>query len=258
MCPNCRAFITVTDRVCPYCDAQVGPRAVDMRGGSFVASFMPRANVTSIVILALNVIFFIGQSLSSGLTNAGVEFAPFVFGQHQWWRLITAGFLHGGILHIAMNSWSLWILVTEVEQFYGTARLIVAYVASTITGFLLAALMTPRSPVLGASCAAFGLMGTMLAMGLRSRADPLAQAVRSHYGNWLVFGLLMSVGGGISLSGHVGGFLGGLAVGFIAGLPGLPGTPKETVWKMAAGLAVTLVIAAWLKAVLYLVSAYGS
>jgi hypothetical protein len=101
-------------------------------------------------------------------------------------------------------------------------------------------------------------MGTMLAMGLRSRADPLAQAVRSHYGMWLVFGLLMSIDGDISLSGHVGGFLGGLAVGFIAGLPGLPGTPKETVWKVVAGMAVLLVIAAWLKAGLYLISAYGS
>ncbi len=256
MCPNCRAFITVTDRVCPYCDAQVGPRAVDTRGGQFVASFMPRANVTSILILALNVIFYAGQTLSSQrLTSAGIEYGPAEFLGHQWWRLLTAGFLHGGILHIAMNSWSLWILVTEVEQFYGTSRLLVSYVVSTFTGFLLAALVTPYSQVLGASCAAFGLMGTMLAMGLRGRADPLAQAVRSHYGNWLVFGLLMSIGGGISLTGHIGGFLGGLVVGFIAGLPGLPGTPRETIWKVAAGAAVLLVALAWLQAGLYMASA---
>jgi hypothetical protein len=95
----------------------------------------------------------------------------------------------------------------------------------------------------------------MLAMGLRSRADPLAQAVRSHYGNWLVFGLLMSIGGGISLSGHVGGFVGGLAVGFIAGLPGLPGTPRELLWKGLATAAVLLVIFAWAKAALYLIAA---
>ena len=119
--------------------------------------------------------------------------SDYAFREGQWWRLITAGFFHGGWLHILMNSWSLFILVTEVEQFYGTSRLIVAYVVSTFTGFLLACMLS-RSPILGASCAAFGLMGVMLAMGIGQRADPLTQAVRQHYGQWLVFGLVLSFG----------------------------------------------------------------
>jgi rhomboid protease GluP len=236
------------DRVCPYCEAQLGPRAVDLRPNEFISGFIPRANTSAIIVLVINVIFFAGQYLShDGITQAGIEFEPLV-AAGQWWRLITAGFLHGGFLHIAMNSWSLWILVTETEHFYGTARLAVAYVVSTITGFIAAAWFTPHSPVLGASCAAFGLIGTMLALGLRNRADPLTQAVRTQYGTWLVYGIVMSLWGGISLAGHVGGFVGGLAVGFIAGLPGLPGTPKEKLWNLAGIASVCLVGLAWFEA----------
>ncbi len=253
MCPNCRAFITMSDRVCPYCEAQLGPRAVDLRPNQYLEAFIPRANMSAIVVLVVNVIFFLGQYLThERLTIAGIEYGPIVFAG-QWWRLITAGFLHGGILHIAMNSWSLWILVTETEHFYGTSRLAVAYVVSTITGFALAAFVTPHAQVLGASCAAFGLIGTMLAIGFRNRADPLAQAVRSQYGTWLVYGIVMSFIGSISLAGHIGGFLGGLAVGFIAGLPGLPGSPREAFWKFAGIASVALVALAWFEALTHAV-----
>jgi len=254
MCPNCRAFITITDRVCPYCDAQLGPRAVDMRAGQFAASFLPRANLSSIIILAINFTFFalelivnykVFKTFDVGF-DLGYEYAPYVNGG-QWWRLLTAGFLHGGWMHIAFNSWSLWILVTEVEQFYGTSRLIVAYIFSTFTGFLCAYLFSPAHPVLGASAPAFGLMGIMLAMGLRRRSDPLTQAVRQHYGQWLIFGLVMSFGAGISMSGHIGGFVGGLLVGLAAGRPGLPGSPQETFWKMAAAFAVCITVYAFVK-----------
>ena len=263
MCPNCRAFVTITDRVCPYCDVQLGPRAVDMRATRFAASFLPRANLSSIIVLVINVAFFLAQlALNYHLTHrfdldtrvlvmAGAEYAPFV-AHGQWWRLITAGFLHGGFLHIALNSWSLFILVTEVEQFYGTARLIVAYVLSTFTGFYCAAIFSPAAPAIGASAAAFGLMGIMLAMGLRDRADPLSQAVRSHYGQWLIFGLVMSLGGGISMSAHIGGLIGGILVAHVAGRPGLANTSRETFWKVAAGVAVLITLYAWAKNFWYL------
>ncbi|HEY1946375.1 MAG TPA: rhomboid family intramembrane serine protease [Bryobacteraceae bacterium] len=258
MCPNCRAFITITDRVCPYCNVQLGPRAVDMRGSEFIASFLPRANLTAVIIVAINVAFFLVElavnyrlyksfdiQVAVGIA-LGAEIAPYV--QHgQWWRLLTAGFLHGGFLHIALNCWSIFVLVTEVEQFYGTSRLLVAYIFSTFTGFLCAYLFSPGGWVVGASAPAFGMIGIMLAMGLRQRADPLSQAVRSHYGQWLIFGLVMSLGGGISMAGHIGGCIGGFLVGLIAGLPGLPGTPREAFWKGAAVFGVLIMLYAWVE-----------
>ena len=256
MCPNCRAFISITDRVCPYCGAQLGPRAIDLRGSRLAASLLPRANVTSMIVLIVNATFFLIElivshqfanapfgSVSSNVAWAlGAEVPPYIHAG-QWWRLVTAGFLHAGFWHIAMNSWSLFILVTEVEQFYGTSRFIVAYVVSTITGFWLAYFL--GSPSLGASAAAFGLFGIMLAMGLRHRSDPLALAIRAHYGQWLILGLVLSFMPGVSLSAHVGGLIGGFSVGAIAGLPGLPNAPRELLWKVLAGVAIAVTLYAF-------------
>jgi rhomboid protease GluP len=255
MCPNCRAFITTSDRVCPYCGVQLGPRAIDLRSSQLAASLLPRANLTSIIVLIINATFFLIELIVSrqlantpfGVLNSsvavylGAEYPPAIHAG-QWWRLITAGFLHGGFWHIAVNSWSLFILVTEVEQFYGTSRLIVAYVLSTITGFGMAYFF--GSVALGASAPAFGLFGIMLAMGLRHRSDPLAQAVRAPYGQWLILGLVLSFMPGVSLSAHVGGLVGGFLVG-LGGLPGLPNTPRELFWKVLAGIAIVVTLYAF-------------
>lgn len=258
MCPNCRAFITVSDRVCPYCNVQLGPRAVDLRPNDFVASFIPQANLTSIVILIINVAFYLAEvAISYKLTHStsvggqvaillGAKYAPLIHAG-QYWRLLTAGFLHGGVVHILMNSWSLYILVREVEQFYGTSRVIVAYVFSTFTGFLFSLYWAPGSLSLGASAACFGMIGIMLSMGLRNRADPLVQAVRSHYAQWAVIGIVLSLFPGIDIAAHIGGFIGGFLVGLVAGLPGLPGSSRETIWRVLAGAAVAVTAYAWLQ-----------
>jgi rhomboid protease GluP len=265
MCPNCRAFITSSDRVCPYCDAQVGPRAIDLRN-SQLAGFMPRANSTSIIILTLNATFFLLELIVNyrvfdaspqnlglrTLVSLGAKFAPLIYAG-QYWRLITAGFLHGGFVHIAMNSWVLFDLVGEVEQFYGTSRLIFTYIFSTFVGFLLSTLWNPLSPSVGASAAAFGLIGIMLAMGLRQRSDPMAQAVRSYYGRWAVYAMIFSFlpGFSIDIAAHVGGLAGGFIVGLIAGLPSLPNTPREKLWRALAVVAVAITAYAFLRDLLY-------
>lgn len=261
MCPNCRAFITIKDRVCPYCGMQLGPRAIDLRAGQFAASFLPSANLTSIIVLIINAAFFLAEIIlgyrlyhtSPGTVDPrvaallGDKNGFFIYQFHQYWRLITAGFLHGGFVHIAMNSWALFILVTEAEQFYGTSRVIVAYIFSTFTGFLLSLLWSPRSPSLGASAACFGLFGIMLAMGIRQRADPLTQAVRAHYRQWLILGLVMSILPGVDMAAHIGGLAGGFLIGLIAGLPGLPNTPRELLWKVVAGCAIGVTLYAFFQ-----------
>ena len=259
MCPNCRAFITTSDRVCPYCGMQLGPRAIDMRTSQFAESFLPRANQTSLIILAINVAFFLLElavnysTFDNGPSQLGVgtlialgaKFSPLI-SAGQYWRLITAGFLHGGFLHIAMNSWVLFDLVGEVEQFYGTSRLIVAYIFSTFAGFLLSYMWHPGAPSVGASAAAFGLIGIMLALGLRQRSDPMAQAVRSYYGRWAIYAIVFSfLPNGIDIAAHFGGLAGGFVVGWLGGLPGRPGTPTETVWKTLAGIALAVTVYAF-------------
>src|ERR1035438_6483959 len=137
MCPNCRAFVTTSDKVCPYCDAQLGPRAIERRApGEILGGLIPQARFTTIMILLINTGLFLAQKLNpqSGLDYWGSSI-PAQSADGQWWRLITAGFLHGGVVHILMNSWVLFDLGAEVEQIYGTSRLIVFYFVTTVAGF---------------------------------------------------------------------------------------------------------------------------
>ncbi len=89
----------------------------------------------------------------------------------QWWRLVTAGFLHGGVLHILMNSWVLFDLGAEVETFYGTSRLIVFYFVSTVTGFAASSHINGGHFSVGSSAGIFGLIGAMLAFGFTDRSS---------------------------------------------------------------------------------------
>jgi rhomboid protease GluP len=259
MCPNCRAFVSISDRVCPYCEAQLGPRAIDLRATRWAASLLPQANLASMVVLIVNAALFIaevvvnyqltgGLAATTGISGGvlvlfGAKYSPYI-AEGQWWRFLTAGFLHAGFLHIAMNSWVLFDLVGEVEQFYGTSRLIVAYVFTTIVGF-----MVSRAGLsVGASAACFGLIGLMLAIGVRGRTDPLLGAVRSYYGRWALYGLAFTFfGGGIDIGAHLGGLAAGFLLGLVCGYPGHPGTAKEQAWKGLAGAAIALTLYAFIQ-----------
>ena len=71
MCPNCRAFITIKDKVCPYCEVQVGPRSVDRMGGDLLGGLIPAARFATVVILSLNVGIFLLTLLASA--SAGMQ-----------------------------------------------------------------------------------------------------------------------------------------------------------------------------------------
>lgn len=238
---------------------------MDMRPSQASASFLPRVTRTSMVVLTVNCIFFLVELLlnshvgGNGLMGVsprvalalGCKFGPLI-AAGQWWRLFTAGFLHWNLFHLAMNSYALIILVTEVEQFYGTARFILAYIGSSVAGFLLSTIQYPGVPSAGASAAAFGMIGVMLAMAVRRRNDPLAHLIRGHYMQYLIFSLILSFFPGIDIYAHIGGAVGGFVVGLIAGLPGLPNSPRERVWTAVAGLALAITAYAFFQDYLFL------
>src|SRR5690349_16120203 len=116
MCPNCRAFVTTSDRVCPYCDMRLGPRAAERRNPSeILGGLIPHVRFTTVMILLINTSLYIAEYLNpqSGLKEFGAS-VPWPYMHGQYWRLVTAGFLHGGIFHILMNSWVLFDLGAEV------------------------------------------------------------------------------------------------------------------------------------------------
>jgi rhomboid protease GluP len=260
MCPNCRAFITTDDKVCPYCDVQLGARIVDKRSPSdALFGLIPHANFTTVLILLINTGLFAAMLLRSSKVTGGMGMdldgqTLFDFGAKergaiaagQWWRLITAGFLHGGLLHILMNSWVLFDLGAQVEEAYGTSRYLVFYLVSTITGFL-ASYYWSASLSIGASAGIFGLIGAMIAMGMRDRSA-YGLAVRGLYMRWAVYGLLMGLLPffAIDNAAHIGGLAGGFVMAYIAGAPGLL-PARERVWQIAAGLAVAITAVAFLQ-----------
>ena len=260
MCPNCRAFITTDDKVCPYCEVQVGPRAIDRRSPADVlGGLIPHARFTTMLILLLNTGLYLAMVLQTSRTGSGmamdfdgrtlVEFGakyrPFIV-QGEWWRLITAGFLHGGLVHILMNSWVLFDLGPQVEESFGTSRYLVIYWVSTITGFL-ASFYFSAAVSVGASAGIFGLIGAMVAMGVRDRSA-YGAAVRSHYTRWAFYGLLMGLLPffAIDNAAHIGGLAGGFAAAFAAGTPGYS-QGLERVWRVGAGIAVAVTAAAFVE-----------
>lgn len=251
MCPNCRAFITTSDRVCPYCGERVGPRAIDVRSPSEIAGgLIPHAQFTTILILIINAGLFIATSLMSRTLGAnptlwafGAKFGPSIFEQQEWWRLVTAGFLHGGLLHIGLNSWVLYDLGAQVEQIYGTPRFLVIYFLGTVGGFYLSARLNPLVLSVGSSAGLMGLIGAMIAFGVANRSS-VGRAIRNFYLRWVVyiiaFGLIP--GFGVDNWAHIGGLIAGFAIGYVAGIPARSSYTREVFWRTAAGVCIVLTV----------------
>ena len=135
--------------------------------------------------------------------------------QHgRWWTLFTAIYLHGGLLHLIFNI--MWIrqLGPAVEELFGRARLVIIFTVAGVVGFVVSnALGIPFT--VGASGSIFGLLGAMVAFG-RRRGGTYGQLVLRQYGQWalvlFVLGFFMS---GVNNWAHGGGFVGGLAAGFL-------------------------------------------
>jgi len=240
MCPNCRAFVTTNDRVCPYCDMRLGPRAAEQRSpGEILGGLIPHVRFTTVMILLINTALYIAEYLNpqSGLKEFGAS-VPWPYMQGQYWRLVTAGFLHGGIFHILMNSWVLFDLGAEVEQLYGTSRLIVFYFVSTVTGFWTSSYFGGGFSV-GSSAGIFGLIGAMLAFGVFDRSA-LAAQVKSLYMRWVIYGLVLSFIPGVDFWAHIGGLAGGFITGWVASTARARLMWKEPLLRALAGVCLAL------------------
>ena len=259
MCPHCRAFITDKDRTCPYCNEAVGPRYAERMGASVIGGFIPHARFNTILILVINLGLFLATlalGIKAGSNNPmGVDprvlyelgaKVGLLYLHGEWWRLVTAGFLHGGVFHILMNSWVLFDLGAQVEEIYGGNRMWVIYFCANFTGFLLSAWWNPTISI-GASAGLCGLIGAMIALGVRHRS-PMGDAIKGMYIRWAVYILLMGMLPffNIDNAAHVGGLVGGFGLGYIAGQPGRHAS-TETMWKVACWLCILLTAVSFLK-----------
>jgi len=173
------------------------------------------------ILIGINVLVFlaetaVGGGLSSGgggaVFNHGVLWGPYINHDHQYWRLVSAGFLHDGFFHIFVNMISLYFVGTALEPGIGRLNFSVIYGVSLLAGSFGALLFSPGLPVVGASGAIFGIFGALIVVA-RARGISIWQ---SGLGFFLVLNLVFSVTyRGISLGGHLGGLVAGLICGLL-------------------------------------------
>lgn len=254
MCPACRALISAGAHECPYCGQRLQASGPVRRIARRAAPTIP---VTGYLILANLVMFIIEYAVSgtSILTNlfghpsqAATmrlgESLPlaFVVGTHQYWRWITACFLHEGLLHIGFNMWALYDIGPLVESFYGGAKYLFFYLATGVFGYFVSSYFGNFS--LGASGAIFGILGVMIAYGVRRSHTAHGRELRSVAVRWAIYALILCfVIPGVDNFAHIGGLASGFGLGMIVG-DDPPLTEAQTRRWQTVGVVMVVIVAA--------------
>jgi membrane associated rhomboid family serine protease len=239
ICPDCMTPTPVGMR-CPECMRE---RTKVVRGTGGTPGFGDAP--ATYVLIALNVVAFLAE-VATGTGGLGEATGSVVrdFGllgngvaDGEWYRLVTGGFLHAGLLHIAFNMFALFIVGRVVEPGIGTPRFVALYFASLFAGAFGALLLSePYELTVGASGAIFGLFGATAIIARGRGMNELA----SQIGFLIVINLVFTFSiPGISVGGHLGGLIGGVvcALGIVAGDRGMLGRQR-----LRAELAVMVLV----------------
>jgi membrane associated rhomboid family serine protease len=187
------------------------------------------------VMVALNVVVFLLQQVSGSLESRFANI-PFAVAAGQYYRLITAAFLHAGLIHVGLNMVTLVIVGREVESALGRVRFLVLYLASALGGSVCFYLFGSAGAfALGASTATFGLFGALFVLARARRLDTRQIVMLIAFN--LFLGLVVPA---IDNLGHVGGLLTGAAVAAAYELTGRLRRPAQLA---AQALAVTAIVA---------------
>ncbi len=273
MCPSCGLLVGVNDEKCYNC-GRVRPGmfglAQMLRSFGKDQGFVPFVIGSCIVVYGLTLLMtfltegsvFGGGSLFSLLGPSQVAMYFFgasgsfpVFTAGRWWTVLSASWLHAGILHILFNMMAARQLAPAVADMYGAARMVIIYVLAGVAGFLLSSVagaFFPPLPFLrggtftvGASACISGLIGAILYYGRRSGSSMASSYATQTAMMLVLYGFFMP---GIDNYAHAGGFAGGYLVGRILD----PLTPERGDHTMVAlgllGASVLAIIASVLTA----------
>ncbi len=178
-------------------------------------------------IILLNSAIFLLSVLMSGdlvdinlktLVDLGALYGPYVVLKGEWWRLVSAMFLHGGMTHILMNMVSLYIIGRGMELYFSKAAYISIYLFSGLIGGMVSLYMHPESVDIGASGAIFGVFGALAGFFLAHRQQIASGGKEIMKDFMVILGLNLVMGlsiPSIDMSAHVGGLIIGFTGGFI-------------------------------------------
>jgi membrane associated rhomboid family serine protease len=207
ICPDCMTSTSVGMR-CPECARKGRTKVRTMRSLHAEPTLMW-------VLIGINVLAGIGSLSGATVGDAGTltdwgDLSQATIASGDWWTLVTSGFLHRGLFHLASNMLALWILGSMLEPVMGHLRFGLVYFVSLLCGSL-GVLILAGDASAGASGAVFGLFGAAILVA-RQRGLNLME---SGLGLWLGINLLLTFTiPNISIGGHIGG----LAGGFVAAL----------------------------------------
>jgi membrane associated rhomboid family serine protease len=168
------------------------------------------------VLIGINVAVYVAELATGGSVNGvgskiyekGVLWAPFVAGG-DYWRLITAAFLHYGPFHLLLNMLALYWFGSLLEQRIGSGKYLLLYIVSGLAGSAGALIASPLTPTVGASGAIFGVLGAGLVFE-RQRDYVFGGSALGI----IVINLVLTFSiANISIGGHIGGLIGGIAAG---------------------------------------------
>jgi membrane associated rhomboid family serine protease len=216
ICPDCMHQASVGFH-CPECARSGSQRIVRPR------ELLNQRPLVTQIIMAINVLvyvigigpgleprpqFTVDFGLIAQLRTIGGQVVGGV-AEGEWYRIVTSGFLHANVIHIALNMWVLYSLGRLLERPLGRVNFAVVYLVSLIGGSLGVMILSPNSLTVGASGAVFGLMGAAAGVFRARRLDIMASGLGAMILLNLAFTFTVR---GISIGGH----LGGLVTGFVA------------------------------------------
>lgn len=242
ICPDCMIPASVGFQ-CPEC-VKSGNKEVRTARTIFGGRVTDDPGWVSKALIAVNVVAYVAQQVSDEFTRRFYDIGavpPPPFGDPvvgvaagEYYRLLTSAFLHGGIVHLLLNMYALYLFGPQLEAALGRLRFIVLYVVSALGGSALSyAFASPVQPSLGASGAVFGLLGAYLVINRRLGRDntPVLMLLAIN----LAYGFLVP---NIDWRAHLGGLVtGALVAAAIAYAPA-----KRRGLVQAAGIAVVLLV----------------
>ncbi len=206
ICGSCMTTASVGFH-CPSCLKRDGQQVMNRQNG-----FGAAQPYLTMAIIAVNALIFLAQMAGANTLESDflLNVAP-VEGGGEWWRILTSGFLHGGLIHIGFNMYLLWMLGQSLEQRFGIFTYGATYLAGLLGGSLGAMLIEPTASVVGASGAVFALMGLVAVLQRKGGIN----IWQSGIGGLVLINIMFSFTPGISLGGHAGGLVAGVLSGVL-------------------------------------------
>ncbi len=278
MCRSCGAIVAAGETHCGQCGAPVvgeatsayQQRAPDQATVRFAQALFQRPVTFTTLFLLANVLLFLLTSLAGGaqnvqtLINFGAKHNGLI-NDGEWWRLVAPIFLHGGVLHLLMNMYGLWILGPYVERLYGSAKFVVFWILTGIGGVVASYLsVQPElyaeggviarflfkaadAVSVGASGALFGLIGVLFVFGIKFRHE-LPEGFKQAFGTGMLPTILLNIFIGyvipvIDNAAHLGGLVTGAALALFVSYKRIgPREPVAYLWHLLQAAALALVI----------------